>query len=157
MNVTETSQVVFEREKPESFLGSFLRVLISTLLWSIALISIMSSLTAAIWTLIPTELLDWGSQRVNIIGYVSHCNYAPISTMILFSISIIFVPFVVRLIGKYGINYGAIAGIIIGLLIGIGSGLGQGRFVAVFVGLGIGVGTGILLGIISGLMRRKDV
>ncbi len=155
LNVTEVPQVEYESEKEESFLGSVLRILTSTLLWSMVLTAIASSLIAAVWTLTPTELLDWGSQRANLIGYVSHCNYTPISTMILVGVSIVFLPLMVRLIGKYGLNYGVLTGLAIGLLTGIGSGLSQGRFVNIFIGLGIGVGIGVLLGIVIGLIRRN--
>ena len=46
----------------------------------------IGSMFSAIWTLIP----DSSASKESMLGYRSHCSFAPISTIILISIAVVF-------------------------------------------------------------------
>jgi hypothetical protein len=52
----------------------------------------ISSAISAIWTLIP----DSSASKECMLGYLAHCSFTPISTMILFFIIILFIYILVR-------------------------------------------------------------
>ena len=156
MNESEVMQIEktekIEARQP-SRLKSVLRVVGLTLVWAFLSAGIVGTLAAAVWTVIPTSALPWGATEVNLIGYVSHCSYTPISTMILLlSVGVVSV-IVIKL--KHGRTIGLVVflctlgGLLIGLLGGID--------VTMYIGMGTGVGVGVLLGLIAGLVRDPRV
>ena len=58
------------------------------LAWAGITIHIVGGTVAGIWTLIPTNLLPWGASQMNLIGYISHCSFAPISSLLLFGFAL---------------------------------------------------------------------
>jgi hypothetical protein len=156
MNETEVIQHNREEEieaRQPSGLKRVLNVIGLTAIWSFISAGFVGALAAAIWTVIPTELLPWGATSVNLIGYVSHCSFAPASTLILLSTVGVMSIFAYKL--KQGRTIGLVvfaattAGLLIGLLGGID--------VTMFIGMGAGVGIGVVLGLIVGLVRRTGV
>ncbi len=156
MSETETILIV-NQEKTEARqvrgLVRFLNVLGLALVWAFVFAGIIGSLTAAMWTIIPTEMLDWGASTVNLIGYVSHCSYVPLSTIILLAVTGVMTILAYKLKRGRSIGLGVLTGTAGGLLIGLLGGVG----VTMFIGMGSGVGIGILLGIITGMIRRVEV
>jgi len=49
---------------------------------------IVGGISAGIWTLIPTTFLPWGASHMNLIGYISHCSFVPISSSLLFGLAL---------------------------------------------------------------------
>ncbi|MFX0107814.1 MAG: hypothetical protein ACFE7R_06005 [Candidatus Hodarchaeota archaeon] len=129
-----------------------LRVLGLTIIWGLLITAALGCFAAGIWTLIPTELLDWGATSPNLIGYVSHCSYAPMSSLILFSGSIIGSMLKLRMKSSSHIGVGVLVGTLGGMIIGLLDGIG----ISMFIGMGIGVGLGIILGLLIGLLRNQD-
>ena len=86
-------------------------------------------------------MLPWGSSKVNILGYASHCPFAPFSTGILLGLSAFGVflvnKFELRTVTGYGIFTLGCAGLTLGM---VSSGLG---FAMLFLGL-----VGIILGMV---------
>ncbi len=151
---------VIQHEKEEeiearqpSGLKRVLTVVGLTMVWTFISAGFVGALAAAIWTVIPTELLPWGATTVNLIGYVSHCSYAPVSTLILLSIVSVMSIFAYKL--KRGRTIGLV--VFIGTTAGLLIGLLGGIDITMFVGMGAGVGAGVFLGLVVGLVRRKGV
>jgi hypothetical protein len=136
-----------------SLVKRFIVTLGLALVWAFIIAAIVGSFAAAIWTVIPTELLAWGASTTNLLGYVSHCSYAPISTAIL---SIVSMGGVLagwklkrgREIAKF-VFIGTAGGLLLGMLGGID--------IVMFIGMGVGAGVGVILGIPFGLFRRPMV
>ena len=129
----------------------FFQVLGRAVVWAFIVAAMVGSLAAAIWTIVPTEMLAWGASTPNLIGYVSHCSFAPISTAVLSAVSLIGMLMRWRIkrgreIAK-GVFFGTTGGLLLGLLGGID--------IVMFIGMGAGVGVGVLLGILIGLFRRS--
>ncbi len=131
----------------------FLKVTGYALIWAFVLSLALGSFAAGLWTLIPTELLAWGSNKLNFLGYVSHCSFAPISSTILFVASAIGVLL------AYKITRGRTVGL--GVFIGVGGGLVVGALggidIVMFIGMGAGVGIGFVLGLFLGLFWKKEL
>ncbi len=138
--------------KYDSPVRRFFFVFIQTLVWAFVAAAVLGSLAAAIWTVIPTEMLDWGSSQVNLIGYVSHCNFVPLSTTILLVVAIIGLLLTIPLRSSRHIGAGVFAGSGVGLAFGM---LG-GFDIIMFIGMGSGIGIGILLGILIGMMKGRE-
>lgn len=152
MNETEVIQHKREEEieaRQPSGLKRVLNVVGLTAIWAFISAGFAGALAAAIWTLIPTELLPWGATNVNLIGYVSHCSYAPASTLILLATVGVMSIFGYKL--KQGRTIGLIifTGTTAGLLIGLLGGID----ITMFIGMGAGVGIGVFLGLVVGLVR----
>jgi hypothetical protein len=133
-----------------SGLKRVLKVLGLTAIWAFISSGGVGALAAAVWTVIPTEMLPWGATDVNLIGYVSHCSYAPVSTLILLSaVGIVSVI-------AYNLKQGRAIGLVVfagtsgGLLVG----LFEGIDITMYIGMGIGIGVGVLLGLIIGLVKK---
>ncbi|MCY3410520.1 MAG: hypothetical protein INQ03_02680 [Candidatus Heimdallarchaeota archaeon] len=62
---------------------------IDCLAWSRINYVLFGAFLAGIWTLIPTHLLSWGAKTTNYIGYVSHCSFSPVSSILLIALSLI--------------------------------------------------------------------
>jgi hypothetical protein len=143
--------VEIERESDTtSWIKRFVVTLGLALVWAFMSAGIIGSLAAAIWTVVPTEMLTWGASTQNLIGYVSHCSYAPISTTILSTVVVVGILAASRLnrgreIGKV-VFIGTAGGLLLGLLDGVD--------IAMFIGMGAGIGVGVALGILIGLFRR---
>ncbi len=156
MNETETILLV-NQEKTEARqahgLMRFLNVLGLALVWAFIFAGIVGSLVAAVWTVIPTEMLDWGASTANLIGYVSHCSYVPISTITLFTVTGVMSVLAHKLKRGRSIALGVLVGTVSGLLIGLLGGVG----VTMFIGMGSGVGVGTILGIIIGMIKGAEV
>lgn len=119
--------------------------------WAFLSALVIGCITAGIWTIIPTELLAWGASKVNLIGYVSHCPYVPVSTSILLGAAVVGVVLMTRmplrsLIGSV-VFLCTLAGTAIGLIRGID--------IITFAGMGAGVGIGFVLAIIIGLLQKQ--
>jgi hypothetical protein len=119
--------------------------------WGVLTAIIIGCLAAGIWTLVPTALLPWGSGEINLLGYISHCPFAPISSLTLIIVSLIGVGLSTRIeernpIGYMMLSLGAL-GILVGALL---NGVDTGMFI---IG-GVTIGIGVLLGIIL-LLRRE--
>lgn len=54
------------------------------LVWPFLLAMVIGGIGSGIWTLLPTELVGWGAITPNYLGYVSHCSFAPFSSLMLF-------------------------------------------------------------------------
>ena len=75
-------------------------ILRSSFLQGVMSAIIIGSLFAGIWTMIPTNMLPWGSSKINILGYASHCPFAPFSSLILFGICV----YGIKSVNKLGLN-----------------------------------------------------
>ncbi len=119
------------------------RLLAYALVWAFVLSLALGSFAAGVWTVIPTDLLAWGAGRPNLLGYVSHCSFVPISSITLFTASSIgiFLAYKLR-------NRERLAGL--GMLLGIAGGMAVGLLggidIGMFMGMGAGVGVGVVLG-----------
>lgn len=123
-----------------------------TLVWAFFSALAIGCLAAAIWTAIPTALLPWGASSTNLLGYVSHCSYAPISTFVLSSTSLVGFGRSYKLKSGRAIGKVVYAGTTGGLLLGLLGGID----VVMFIGMGIGVGIGTVLGFIIGIFRQES-
>ncbi len=121
--------------------------------WALLAAMIVGSFTAAIWTAIPTAFLPWGASYVNLVGYVSHCPFTPISTLILLIVGFLGVFLAYKLKRGRRIGYGVFAGTIGGLLVGLLGGID----IVMFIGMGAGVGIGVFLGLVIGLVELRRV
>lgn len=156
MSKTDTIQIERNEEAEARSSGGikgFFIALGLALVWAFLSSLIVGSLAAAIWTAIPTVLLPWGAAYLNLIGYVSHCPFTPISTLILLSAGLVGVFSAYRLkrgrtIGRV-VFAGALGGLLIGLLGGID--------IIMFMGMGAGVGVGFVLGLIVGIVKQSEV
>ena len=156
MNETEVIQIENEEENTARQPSGLKRVLVMvalTMVWAFISAGIVGALSAAVWTVIPTEMLPWGATEVNLIGYVSHCSAAPVSTLSLLLIVGIVSVIAVRL--KRGRTMGLVVFIMTagGLLVGLLGGID----VTMYIGMGVGVGVGVLFGLIVGLTQRSEV
>jgi hypothetical protein len=149
MSKSNTVQLERIEEEQTGGIRRVLRTLGLTLAWAFLSALALGCLAAAVWTVIPTALLPWGASEVNMLGYVSHCSYAPISTFILGSTSLVgfgrsYKMKNGRTIGKV-VYVGTTGGLLLGLLGGID--------VAMFIGMGIGVGVGVVISFVIGLIK----
>jgi len=156
--MSKTDTIQFEKQeyseaRQSGGIKRFFIILGLSLVWAFLSAMIVGSLAAAIWTVIPTSLLSWGSNQVNLLGYVSHCTFTPFSTLILLATTIIGIFIVHRLKRGRIIGLGVFIGTTGGLLIGLIGGMD----IIMFMGMGIGVGVGIVLGILAGMIRSIEV
>ena len=131
----------------------FFIILGLALVWAFVSAMIIGSFAAGVWTLIPTALLPWGASYENLIGYVSHCPFAPASSLILISVALIgsFIAF--RLKRGRNIGIGVFLGTLGGLLVGLRGGID----IIMFIGMGTGVGVGVVLGLLIGIVKGIEV
>jgi small-conductance mechanosensitive channel len=122
------------------------------LVWAFIMAAIVGSLAAAIWTIIPTEILEWGASEPNLLGYISHCSFVPLSTFILSIVSLVGIMISWKLKKGREIAKGVFVGTAGGLLVGASAGID----IAMFIGMGAGIGVGVVLGILMGLFRRQS-
>ena len=139
------------RARQSSGIKRVLKTFGLTLVWGFLSALVIGTLAAAIWTVIPTDLLRWGSTKVNLIGYVSHCPFVPISTAVLLGSAFVGSVFVWKL------NLGRSIGSVVFLLTagGLVIGLVGGVDIGMFMGMGAGVGVGIVIGFIVGVLQRN--
>jgi hypothetical protein len=130
-----------------------LAILGLALIWAILAAAVVGSLAAAVWTVIPTEMLEWGATTPNLIGYISHCSYSPVSTAILLAAAGIGALLSYKLKRSKDIAFGVFVGTAGGLF----SGLLGGVDITMFIGMGAGVGVGVFLGILIGVLKRNEV
>ncbi len=131
------------------------RILSSTwnsFVWGFLSALMIGCLAAGIWTILPTAWLPWGASKMNLIGYISHCSYAPISTSILLVSSLIGFFLFYKKGGKNPVGYSVLGITVVGLVAGLIGGFG----IATFIGMGIAVGVAIVLGIFIGLRYPDD-
>jgi hypothetical protein len=149
----ERESIVKNSESATTIRTGILTIFGLALIWAFIMAAILGSLAAGIWTLIPTELLPWGATNPNLMGYVSHCSFAPTSSLILFAVSSVGVLLSLRITKGREIGLGVFIGTAGGLLIGLMGGMD----ITMFIGMGAGVGVGVVLGILIGLSRRSRV
>ena len=89
MSKSNTIQLEKQETHQASVVKRVFTTLGYTLVWAFFSALAIGCLAAAIWTVIPTVLLPWGASGANLLGYVSHCSYAPISTFVLSSTSLV--------------------------------------------------------------------
>jgi len=156
MSKTNTIQLEHQEYNDAQQIGGIKRVLIIlglSLVWAFLSAMVVGSFAAAIWTVIPTSLLSWGAGNVNLIGYVSHCSFAPASTLILLATTAIGIFLIHRLRRGRVIGLSVLVGTIGGLLIGLLNGVD----IVMFMGMGAGVAVGIVLGFIVGIIKWTEV
>lgn len=156
MSKTDTVQIENREQSLARQSNGFrrlLNVIALSVVWAFLSAGIVGSFAAAIWTVIPTDMLSWGANDVNLIGYVSHCPYVPVSTTILLAAVGILAIFAYRLKSGRTIGLGVFIGTAGGLMVGLLGGID----IIMFIGMGAGVGVGILLGLIIGLIRQTEV
>lgn len=160
MNQTSTLESIEhetkEQPRHQSFVRRFASAFVSTLMWSFLLALVIGSSVAAVWTVIPTEMLDWGSSKVNLIGYVSHCSFTPVSTITLVIAALVGVLLIYKLDLRNNIGFGMLAGMGIGGVIGVARGIGGEIFLSSFIGMGMGIGIGVVLGLLIGILQQED-
>ncbi|MFX1368250.1 MAG: hypothetical protein ACFFAY_06620 [Promethearchaeota archaeon] len=142
-----------EPAKNKNTVKGILKILGLALIWAFIIAATVGSFAAAVWTLIPTELLEWGSTALNLLGYVSHCSFAPISSLILLSVAAVGVFLSYKLTSGRKIGFGVFIGTAGGLLIGLLGGID----IIMFIGMGAGVGIGVVLGVLIGILNRAEV
>ncbi|MFW9788806.1 MAG: hypothetical protein ACFFE2_14665 [Candidatus Thorarchaeota archaeon] len=153
MNETEVIQYRNEEEnivRHPSGLLRVLKVIGLTLIWAFVSAGIVGALAAAVWTVIPTDMLSWGATKVNLIGYVSHCPFVPVSTMILLSTVGVLSVVAYKLKRVRNIGLVVFTGTAVGLLVGLLGGID----VTMYMGMGSGVAVGVMLGLVVGLIRN---
>ncbi len=153
MSKIETIQVENQESiaaRQDSALRRIVRVVGLTLLWSFISALIVGSFAAAIWTIIPTELLQWGAGEMNLIGYVSHCSFVPISTLSLVVMGSIGLLFAFKFNRSRRMGMGVFVGTAGGLAIGALGGVD----IIMFIGMGAGVGIGTIFGLIIGFVSQ---
>jgi flavodoxin len=69
--------------------GKILWLFFQLFYWAFMVAAVVGGIGAGIWTLIPTAWLDYGASKPCYLGYVTHCSFAPWSSIILFAL----VPF----------------------------------------------------------------
>lgn len=89
---------------------------------------------------------------MNLIGYVSHCSFVPISTLTLVGAASIGVLIAYRL--RKGRNIGK--WVFFMTATGLGIGLMFGMDIVMYMGMGIGVGLGTFLGLVVGIFRNPE-
>ena len=135
----------------DNFGRNFVSALKLSVEWGIISALIVGCLAAGIWTLIPTAMLPWGSGEANLIGYISHCSFAPISSLALIVLSLIGVLLATRIEQRNPIGYMVILITVLGVLLGaLLNGIDTGMFM--FGGTAIIIG--VILGIVL-LLRRN--
>ena len=137
-----------ERTEEQSFLKRVFRSIGLSFLWGFIAALAIGCLASGIWTFIPTEYLAWGSSKINLVGYLSHCSFTPISTIVLLGTSLIGFALALKMRARNPIGYTVMGITGIATLIGI---LRGGLDIAMFIGMGTGVGIGIVLAIVFDL------
>ena len=122
-----------------------------TAVWAFISAGLAGSLAAAIWTVIPTDMLTWGATDVNLMGYVSHCSFAPASTLTLLTVVSVMTIFAYKLKRARTVGTMVFLGTATGLLVGLLGGID----ITMFIGMGAGVGVGVVLGLVVGLVRGE--
>lgn len=61
---------------------------------------IIGNLFSAVITILPADVVGFGSQKLSILGYVAHCSFTPWSTLISLALTGLGVFFLIKLI-KY--------------------------------------------------------
>ena len=148
---TENNEEIEARHP--SGLRRVLNVLGLTAVWAFISAGMVGASAAAVWTVIPTDVLPWGATDVNLIGYVSHCSYTPVSTVILLSTVGILSIFAYKLKRGRVVGLVVLIGTVGGLLVGLLGGID----VTMFIGMGAGVGIGVVFGLVIGLIRESGV
>jgi hypothetical protein len=149
--MTETENIVTEtNSNTESKPRSFFSILKLALRWGMITLLVMESLLAGIWTLIPTSLLPWGAHDSNFIGYVSHCSFAPLSTLMLLGITALGIVMGIRTRNCGAITYTIISIGSLGILLPIFNGI---SIMSLFIEVGAIV-VAIVAGVIAGLVIK---
>ncbi|MHA2063554.1 MAG: hypothetical protein ACXABY_04140 [Candidatus Thorarchaeota archaeon] len=146
----EIVEVSDQRVDITSKVTRFVTILGLALIWAFIIAAIVGGFAAAIWTVIPTAMLEWGASGPNLLGYVSHCSFVPISTIILSIVSLVGMMMGWKLKRGREVAKGVFIGTAGGLLVGLMGGID----ITMFIGMGAGVGVGLVLGIFMGLFRR---
>ncbi|MFX1483968.1 MAG: hypothetical protein ACFFCP_12375 [Promethearchaeota archaeon] len=152
MNSLDTIQIKnqeISEVHQQSGLRRLITVMALALVWTFLSALIVGTYAAAIWTVIPTELLQWGAGKMNLIGYVSHCSFVPYSTLILILSGSIGLILALRL--KRGRIIGEV--VFVATAGGLTIGALRGIDIVMFMGMGAGIGIGIVLGIIIGMLQ----
>ena len=152
MNLANESEQATSQQNGATIVGRLLSAMKLSIAWAIITGLAIGCGAAALWTLIPTALLSWDSSDVNLIGYVSHCPFVPVSSLVLVGGLLFGVVLAVRMRGQNSIGLliplAGATGTLLGMLGGIG--LNMFRF------MGAGIGLGVVLVILIGLVRNSS-
>jgi hypothetical protein len=118
--------------------------------WGLISLLVLEGLVTGIWTFIPTALLPWGASGKNYLGYVSHCSFAPISTILLFGLTAIGIVMIIR---KPKIQLSGIVVSAVGV-VGTGIGLISGISMQSLMLSALSVGIGLIIGIFVCLVKK---
>lgn len=140
-----------KQNKTSNFGRNFVSALKLSVEWGIIAALVVGCLAAGIWTLIPTNLLPWGSGEVNLIGYASHCSFAPISSLALIGASLIGVALAIRVEQRNPIGYMMLSITTLGIIAGA---ILNGIDTSMFIIGGVAILIGMILGII--LLLRSE-
>ncbi len=136
----------------QSGIRRFLTVLGISFGWTFLTALVIGCLTAGVWTIIPTEFLTWGASKVNLIGYVSHCSFAPVSTLTLLGSAIVGGRLMLRMPMRNPIGIVVFVSAALGTVIGMIRGID----ILTFAGMGAGVGVGFVVAVIIGLLQKQE-
>lgn len=151
--IQEQMEIDDDKSGATTTLRRIITVLGLALVWAFIMAAVLGSAAAAIWTIIPTEVLEWGASRPNLLGYISHCSFVPVSTSILSIVSLVGILIGWKLKKGREVAKGVFVGTAGGLLVGASAGID----ITMFIGMGAGVGIGVVLGILMGLFRRSTL
>ncbi len=125
------------------------------LAWAGIAIHIVGGSAAGIWTLIPTNFLPWGSSKVNLIGYISHCPFVPISTLLLFGFALLGV---LKARKRTDIKYNGLIVIgfgVAGVIIGAVNTISTSMLILGFFGIGFGMIFVVLINMVKPNFSQK--
>lgn len=130
----------------------FLSILLICFGWTFLSALVIGCLVAGMWTIIPTEQLAWGASKVNLIGYISHCSFTPISTLTLLGLAGVGALFMKKMPLQHSIG----AGVFLCASVGTAIGLIHGIDIITFAGMGAGVGVGFVLALLFGFFQKQE-
>ncbi len=148
----KTKLVTIEKKRDDPATSNrFISVMRTSLKYGILTLLIIDGLLTGVWTMLPTALLPWGASKSNLIGYISHCSFAPVSTLLLLGVSVAGILLLIRIKKLNPIGYTVMAIGILGMVFGIIKGIS----IQTFMLSSIGIGVGIVAGMIIGLLKKE--
>ena len=131
---------------------SFKQLFKLSLNWGFNALLVTATLVAGVWTLLPTAILPWGAHKTNLIGYISHCSFAPVSSIILLGGAAFGIYRAFKKKGRNPVGYIIFPAAIIATLIGIFT---MGIDLNLLFVTGLGIGGGVVVVMVVELIKRK--